>query len=296
MLTVEPEVVGQLAQVIKKGILTLEPHAGSRGRGPFSGTYDWHSCVHAHWALLSMERFGAPQDDWLHARLASKILESEFEYLRDNPTFELPYGRIWLLLLLAELKRQGHGDDTLEGLDNRLQKELLEYLHTHPFPEYPERAYPYLGTHYSWLFTHWMAALSAQLNGRDTSPFQALCQSRIIPLLDDLRSHDPVPNDFLDLGVMADLEILLWQRTEPAAGALSEIPPAVNSQNAHMAARLFQELWARAICAPSAIKSRFDGLLNREYLWKFDFEYASHFVPQFAWMAVYLSEFYSPPV
>ena len=166
-------------------------------------------------------------------------------------------------------------------------------MNNHPFPEYPDRDYPYLGTHYSWMFTHWMCSLSAQLNSDDISEYQALYESRVCPVFDDLRKHDPVPNDFLDLRVMADLEILLWQNEEPSEVTLSEVPEAVDSKNAHMIARLFQELWAQAIYNPSSIMNRFDDLLYKEYLWKFDFQYASHFVPQFAWMAVYLSEFYS---
>ena len=292
MLSIKPEVIPQLAHVIKEGIKTLEPHAGPRGLGSFGGTYDWHSCVHAHWALLAMERFGLPVDDWLHERLSSSVFEREFKYLKDNPSFELPYGRVWLLLLINELRRQGYSDGILESLNNRLQIELIEYLRSHPFPEHPDRDYPYLGTHYSWMFTHWMGALSAQLNSDDTSEYQKLYESRVCPVFDDLRKHDPVPNDFLDLRVMADLEILLWQNEEPSEIALSEVPEVVDSKNAHMIARLFQELWAQAIYNPSSIKNRFDDLLDKENLWKFDFQYASHFVPQFAWMTVYLSEFF----
>lgn len=293
MLSIKPEVIAQLAHVIKTGIKTFEPHAGPRGPGPFAGTYDWHSCVHAHWALLAMERFGTPVDDWLHARLSSSVFEIEFKYLQDNPSFELPYGRAWLLLLINELRRQGHSDGILEALNNRLQIELIDYLHSHPFPEHPDRDYSYLGTHYSWMFAHWMCSLSAQLNSDDTSEYQALYESRVCPVFDALRKHDPVPNDFLDLRVMADLEILLWQNDAPSEIALAEVPEAVDSKNAHMIARLFQELWAQAIYNPSSIENRFDGLIEKEYLWKFDFQYASHFVPQFAWMAVYLSEFFS---
>ncbi len=293
MLALEPDVQAQLASVIKTGIQTSEPHAGPRGPGPFSGTYDWHSCVHAHWALLAMERLGAPVDDWLHARLSRKVLEIEFEYLWANPTFELPYGRAWLLLLISELRRQGYSDSTLESLNDRLQTELQDYLKTHPFPEHPTRDYPYLGTHHSWMFTHWMGSLSIQLNSDDISDYRALYENRVRPEFDNLRKHDPVPNDFLNLGVMADLEILLWESAEPRDVALTEVPEAIDSENAHLTGRLFQELWAQAIYDPSSIQNRFDRLMSREYLWRFDFQHASHFVPQFAWMAVYLSEFYS---
>lgn len=293
MLTIKPDLMTQLSHVIKTGINTPEPHGGPRGPGPFTGSYDWHSCVHAHWALLAMERFGMTVDDWLHVRLSSSVLETEYKYLQDNPSFELPYGRVWLLLLINELRRQQRADDILESLNDRLHIELIDYLQTHPFPEHPDRDYPYLGTHYSWMFTHWMGSLCAQLNADDTSEYQTLYGSHVAPVFENLRKHDPVPNDFLDLRVMVDLEILLWQDAEPSEVTLAEVPAAVDSKNAHMIARLFQELWAQAIYNPSSIKNRFNALLDKEYLWKFDFMYASHFVPQFAWMAVYLSEFYA---
>ena len=89
MLSIEPDVMTRLAHVIKTGINTLEPHGGPRGPGPFGGSYDWHSCVHAHWTLLAMERFGMPVDDWLHVRLSSSVLETEYKYLQDNPSFEI---------------------------------------------------------------------------------------------------------------------------------------------------------------------------------------------------------------
>ncbi|NKB71576.1 MAG: DUF2891 family protein [Candidatus Latescibacteria bacterium] len=293
MLTLNPNLMAQLAQVVKQGIRTLEPHAGDRGPGPFGGTFDWHSCVHAHWMLLSMERFGAPADPWLHNRLSGEILQREFDFLAAHPNFEMPYGRVWLLLLLAEMGKQGQADQGIQDLSQQLQQELLDYLQTHPFPEYPDRPYPYLGTHYSWLFTHWMATLAAQLNGADSGELEALWHSRIQPQLAPLRRHDPVPNDFLDLDVMADLAVLLREKTPPLATRLTDIPPSIGAHNAHLAARLFQELWARAIWSPDSVQDLFNDLLAREYLWKFNFEHASHFVPQFAWMAVYLSEGWS---
>lgn len=293
MLTIRSDTMAQLAHTIKTGINTPEPHGGPRGPGPFGGSYDWHSCVHAHWTLLAMERFGVPADPWLHERLASSVLETECKYLRDNPAFEMPYGRAWLLLLISELRRQGHADDLLESLNQQLHTELINYLETHPFPEHPERNYPYLGTHRSWIFTHWMSALAAQLNSDDTRAYRMLYESRVSPVSDHLRQHDPVPNDFLDLKIMADLEILLWQRGAPSELKTTDVPAAVDAENAHMMGRLFQELWAQAAYNPPSIQRRFDDLLATEYLWKFDFKHASHFVPQFAWMAVYLSEFYA---
>lgn len=298
MLRIDSEVLGIMAEVVKTGIQTLEPHGGDRGPGPFGGTFDWHSCVHAHWMLVSLERLaGLEEDPWLHERLTTAVLEREWAFLQENPAFERPYGRAWLALLLAELRLRRPHDRGLADLEGQLQAELLEYLQTSPFPEHPERDYPYLGTHNSWVFAHWMGALAQRLNGGDTDAYRTLYESRVTPVVEQLRRHEPVPNDFLDLGVMADLEVLMWRPgTAPARRPLSPVFDEINRENAHMAARFFQELWAWAASEPASVQKRFDALLAQEHLWRWDFHYASHFVPQFAWMAVYLSRVSERPV
>jgi hypothetical protein len=97
----------------------------------FHGSWDWHSAVHGHWALLRLaEHVGDTQVvDALLGRLCPADLERELAYLIDNPNFELPYGRAWLLLLLRDLEacfgltqHRGGGEQIAAG--------LLEWLNT----------------------------------------------------------------------------------------------------------------------------------------------------------------------
>lgn len=83
----------------------------------FSGSYDWHSAVHGHWAILEtcctfLTRRN--RDSTLNAlpvlnqfllRLSDEQLwKSEMEHLMETaPEFEMPYGRAWLLLLLTRV-------------------------------------------------------------------------------------------------------------------------------------------------------------------------------------------------
>lgn len=276
--------------MIRLGIETLEPHHSSPGGpGPFAGSFDWHSCVHAHWALLSMERMGGlPRDPWLAERLSSAVLLTEMDFLDDEPAFELPYGRAWFLLLLAELRIQGRADAALRALYSRLEIELLDDLENRPFPENPEQAQPYLGTHNSWIFAHWMLTLAAQNCGDDVSPHQALYEQRIRPALSDLDAHAPLPIDFLDLKIMADLERQLWEAVPAPARAFTAVPDTRSREYGHTLGRLFQELWPRAVSDPASVQVRLEALLANPDIWRTDFHNVGHWVPQFAWMVVYL--------
>ena len=67
----------------------------------FHGSWDWHSAVHGHWALLLYAKTeqDKPLFTWLQKRLENDGIIKEIQYLMDNPGFERPYGRAWLLAL-----------------------------------------------------------------------------------------------------------------------------------------------------------------------------------------------------
>ena len=79
----------------------------------FFGSFDWHSCVHGWWTLLTLRRlFPATPEASEIAALAdatftSDNLAAELAYLdRPNSTgFERPYGWAWLLYLHLEATR-----------------------------------------------------------------------------------------------------------------------------------------------------------------------------------------------
>ncbi len=75
-------------------------------RAIFHGCFDWHSSVHAHWALYRMDLDGTGRKRALaeraDARLDADALARVIEELRSEPRYEMPYGRAWLLRLVTE--------------------------------------------------------------------------------------------------------------------------------------------------------------------------------------------------
>lgn len=75
----------------------------------FCGSFDWHSAVHGHWALVRALRVEpaaawAPRARAVLARsLTDAGLRREHDHLGSRPTFERPYGLAWLLRLAADL-------------------------------------------------------------------------------------------------------------------------------------------------------------------------------------------------
>lgn len=119
-------------------------------RGPrdlhpaFFGSYDWHSCVHSWWMLLSLRRL-MPQiaaagdiDNLAEDILSADNLAAELEYI-ERPSsrgFERPYGWGWLLALHAEAVRHGEREwgERLYPLARAFAARWKAYL---PLLEYP---------------------------------------------------------------------------------------------------------------------------------------------------------------
>jgi hypothetical protein len=96
-----------------------------RRRHPvFFGSYDWHSSVHSHWALVRMARVATRAADRqvaaarvvervsqvLRPRLTLEAIERELEFFAERPSFSLPYGISWAAMLSAELAVAGAED------------------------------------------------------------------------------------------------------------------------------------------------------------------------------------------
>src|SRR2546427_6315897 len=77
----------------------------------FFGSFDWHSCVHAHWLLARILRLqpdipeAALIRTMLESHLCAANVEAEVAYFRrpESHAFERPYGWAWLLKLAQEL-------------------------------------------------------------------------------------------------------------------------------------------------------------------------------------------------
>ncbi len=121
----------------------------------FHGSFDWHSCVHSYWMLLTLRRL-FPQEPF-----AARIAELGDTMLTENKVagerayldreysggFERPYGWAWLLALHGEAARHGDRDwgEALEPLARVFAARFKAFL---PIQSYPIRT----GTHYNTAF------------------------------------------------------------------------------------------------------------------------------------------------
>ena len=116
----------------------------------FFGSFDWHSCVHGWWSLLTLHRL---HPDEAIAKLADdsftpQKVAAELAYL-DRPSsrgFERPYGWGWLLYLHLEARRHAQGwAEALEPLARAFANRFRDYL---AILTYPIR----VGTHFNTAF------------------------------------------------------------------------------------------------------------------------------------------------
>ena len=110
----------------------------------FFGSFDWHSCVHGWWTLLTLRRLfpGMPEAAQIDALAAETFtpakLAVELAYL-DRPHargFERPYGWAWLLALhgaACQLAPDTLGA-ALEPLARRFAALLRDYLRVLTYP------------------------------------------------------------------------------------------------------------------------------------------------------------------
>ncbi len=105
----------------------------------FYGCWDWHSAVNSMWALVKMAR-EMPEipvagliREKVGFHITARSMQGELEYLAANPTFERPYGWVWLLLLHAELASwdDPQAQDWAEHMEpaaDLVAERLAEYL------------------------------------------------------------------------------------------------------------------------------------------------------------------------
>ena len=121
----------------------------------FYGSFDWHSCVHGWWTLLTLRRlFPANSEALAIAELADESftsgkVEAERAYLHRamSAGFERPYGWGWLLYLHLEASRH---DDRQWAIElESLARAFAERLHIYLAKlTYPIR----VGTHFNTAF------------------------------------------------------------------------------------------------------------------------------------------------
>ena len=143
----------------------------------FFGSFDWHSCVHGWWTLLTLRRLFPGTDE---ARAIAKLadgtfttdkINAELAYLQRplSRGFERPYGWAWLLQLHLEGSRHkdAHWGAELEPLARAFADRLRDYLR---LLTYPIR----VGTHFNSAFALILALEWAEMFDDDLS--ELICE------------------------------------------------------------------------------------------------------------------------
>lgn len=287
------KIIEQLRPVIQSALTQTQPHCGHGVGGGriFVGNYDWHSSVHAHWALLSMARVG--EDDALQrqmlARLSPENLAAEHQFLFDDTEFELPYGRAWLALLLGELAKHPHGYSELPPLRELIETQVVQWLEQTPFEaDAPKTRGENIacGSHQSWLFAYLLLQLSAP-----SAPVQARLDA-LFPRIDAARGRIARArhSDYDFLFLPAVLRVIEFTRRGHAATSHRHSTrvrwQSLDLSNAHTAGAGVTRLW------PRAFEGRFSRALSplwkKREQWADDFHLVGHWVPQFIWLGALL--------
>ncbi|GAA0637254.1 DUF2891 domain-containing protein [Brevundimonas lenta] len=182
---------------------------GPRALHPiFFGSFDWHSCVHGWWTLMTLLRLypDLPEAGRIRA-LADELftdenVAAEVAYLEQPSSrgFERPYGWAWLLMLAAEMDR--HEDaggrwraEKIRPLAEAFAERFDAFL---PLSAYPVR----VGTHYNTAF-----ALRLTLDWADANDpaLAALCRDKALAWHSDDRdcqAWEPSQDEFLSSALM----------------------------------------------------------------------------------------------
>ena len=180
----------------------------------FYGSFDWHSCVHGWWTLLTLHRLfpELPEAERI-AELATDSFTSvkiggELAYL-DRPLsrgFERPYGWAWLLYLHLEAsRREERWAGELEPLARAFAQRLRHYL---PVLTYPIR----VGTHFNTAFA---LILSIEWADAFDGPLAEMIRDRARHWYGgdrDCQAWEPGGDEFLSPALV---EALCMARTQP---------------------------------------------------------------------------------
>ena len=230
----------------------------------FFGSFDWHSCVHGWWTLMTLRRLFPHIEEAAIAELAdssftAEKVGAELAYL-DRPSsrgFERPYGWAWLLYLHLEATRHdAPWGNELEPLARAFAERLRTYLEV---MTYPIR----VGTHFNTSF-----AMILSLEWADTFDPELAEQTRDRALHwfggdGDCQAWEPGGDEFLSPALT---EALCMARTHPALfpGWFANFLPRVSSGEP---ATLFK---------PAIVSDRSDGKiahldglnLSRAWCWR----------------------------
>jgi hypothetical protein len=181
----------------------------------FYGSFDWHSCVHGWWTLLTLRRLfpqlGEAEEigTLADSSFTAANVATELAYLHRplSRGFERPYGWAWLLTLHLEAGR--HEEDwgsALEPLARAFADRLRDYL---AVMTYPIR----VGTHFNTAFA---LVLSLEWAEEFDQPLAARIRDRARHWFGadrDCQAWEPGGDEFLSSALM---EALCMARSHPS--------------------------------------------------------------------------------
>lgn len=180
----------------------------------FFGSFDWHSCVHGWWMMLTLRRMfpGLAEAEPIR-RLADQSFTKEkvrieLAYL-DRPLsrgFERPYGWAWLLQLHLEAQRdESRWAEELEPLARAFADRLRRYLDV---LTYPIR----VGTHFNTAFALVLSLDWAELFDDQLAHLIRARSRQWFGSDRDCQAWEPGGDEFLSPALM---EALCVARTDP---------------------------------------------------------------------------------
>ncbi|MEM7308482.1 MAG: DUF2891 family protein [Planctomycetota bacterium] len=299
---VEPTdaVLARMLELMRDGLDVREPSTAFPARMErstiFDGSYDWHSCVIAHWALLVQARWDgdAEADRWVRERLVIDDLEYESDTIVKRPSrilFTWPYDEAWFLMLLSELERSPAEDPEerarLRELREVHEERLLDALAERDFPELQASADSdpeiFVGFYFSWLWAYLLVHWSEPITAEGSERLAELRASKFLPArkLFAERSFEATPYDFLWVPALFELEEPGWNG-EYDPGELPDWPAEVSLRDVHVLGRELCRIWP--LVGQPVATQRVASLLAREDLWAGDFQVVSHWMPQFLFL------------
>jgi hypothetical protein len=177
----------------------------------FFGSFDWHSCVHGWWSLLTLHRLFPHHEiaTLADATFTADKIAVEHDYLGRGLSgpFERPYGWAWLLYLHLEATRHPQRwSAELEPLARAFAERLRDFL---PILTYPIR----VGTHFNTAFA---VILSLEWADAFDDEFAELIRSRARDWFGgdrDCQAWEPGGDEFLSPAL---IEAVCMKRTHPA--------------------------------------------------------------------------------
>ncbi len=278
------------------------------GHPAFHGCYDWHSAVHGCWALLALSRATGDRGfaDVVDRILTSEAAAGELAQIESGSLTrqELPYGYAWFLHLARE--RALAGQDDLEAMARVVAEALAEHLEGLSSRQIDEALLSDDYDNLSWeVYSLWLHA--ERVGDEERSRWlEAFVRDEVVPResLCPLSSSQERIQDFfppclhralLITTVLSPEESRAW--VEANVPRTLELHPLTTITGAHPAGLSFSRSWGLWALYRASGERRFRDLyidhlethLAMPEYWAENYDYYSHWVPQFGVFGIAMS-------